>query len=155
MDDDNLTDIPFEVSILGFYPYVVSGSIYYFLVSIKWKHGIHPLATHTLRHRQLRKFTSYQGVNLLIGKVTFSLLPMYYMFFDLLVFDGMNALQIISEIWDSSCASWKLTFGYYIMEICMNIFLVMPMTQKLLWGILRVPWMQLKTCINSSQRGRD
>ena len=79
------------------------------------------METHTLRQINSIKCTSYQGLNLVIGKATSSLFQRYYMVYDILAFNGMKDFLIVLEIWDSSCASWNLTSGCGRTEIFINI----------------------------------
>ena len=112
VDDGHLTYIPVEIFYSCFSPSVVYDSLYFLLISIKWKHGLQILKTHTLRQRHLRMFTSYQGLNLVIDKATFSLLSRHYMVSNILDFDSMKGFLVVLEVWGSSCESWNLTSGY-------------------------------------------
>ena len=109
--DGNLNGIPVESFYSDIFTSVVSVSFYLFLSSIKWKRGLQILETHTFRKRHLKKFTSYEGLDLVIGKAKLSLLPRHYMVSGFLDFDGVKFLLVLLEVRDSSCESWNLTSG--------------------------------------------
>ena len=64
-----------------------------------------------LEAQTLEKVYIIAGFSLVTGKAKLLLFKRNYMFFDVLFFDGMKYVLIVSEILDYSCASCNLIFG--------------------------------------------
>ena len=109
--DGNLTDIPVESVYSGVASLCGTQLLVFIADRKKKKRGLHILESHTLKQRHWRKFTSQQGLNMVILTATFSLLPRRYMVSDIMALYGMKCSMIILEIWDSSCANGSLTPG--------------------------------------------